>query len=75
MSQEVDFLYVEFAFFEFGVQAMFEEFLEDFAYVFGVFHKGVGVDQDVVEVCNTEIVQLFTYGVVDIGLKRGWGVR
>ena len=75
MSQEVDFLYVEFALFEFGVQAMFEEFLEDFAHVFGVFRKGVGVDQDVIEVCNSEVIQVFAYSVVDIGLKRGWGVR
>ena len=53
---------------------MFSEIFKDFANVLVIFLEGVGVYQDVVEVRNTELVQILAQGSVDVGLERGRGV-
>ena len=32
------------------------------------------IDQDVIEVRSTEVVEIFSQGVIDVILKRGWAV-
>ncbi len=65
---------MEFAFFEVGIELVFEKLLEDFSDMADMLFEGIGIYQDVVKECDTEDIEEFVENVVDVGLEGGWCV-
>ena len=60
---------MEFALLEFNVQAVFLEFLENHTDVLDVFFESVGVNEDIVDVDDSEQIEIFSDCVVRVRLK------
>src|SRR6202043_1090457 len=72
VSQEGHFLNGELALLGLGIQPRLSEFLQDHADMSPVFGSVLRVDQDIVQVDNHEIIEVFAQYVVHQVLE-GWG--
>ena len=50
------------------------KFPQDFANLFLVFFFILGVYQDVVDIADTELVEVFSQGIINESLGSGWGI-
>ena len=57
-----------------GIETMLPEMTENLMDMFLVFHRVVGVDEDVIEVDGNIYVQKVTENVVHESLESGWGI-
>ena len=74
-TKELGFLDMKFALLEFDIKLLIEEALKnlsDMLYMF--FESAVGVNKDIIQIGDTEVVEEFAEGVVDVRLEDCWSV-
>ncbi|KAJ9530801.1 hypothetical protein QJQ45_028692 [Haematococcus lacustris] len=69
MTQEVDFRLIEVTFLELGVKLMFTEAFEYKLKVFGVIGGGLGINKNIIQVHNDEVVDVIGEDAVHLGLE------
>jgi len=64
----------EFTLFRLDEQAGLLEFLKYLAYLFLFLFQCTGVDQDVVDITDTENIEIFIESIIQESLGGGWGI-
>ena len=75
VSEELDFLLVEFRLFCLDAQICIAQRSQNMTHMLDMFLVCFGVYQDVVKVDYHKHVEVLSQDIVDVCLERGWGVR
>jgi hypothetical protein len=68
-AEEGDLTRAEETLLKLDIETVFKETFEDLTHMLNVLFKGIGEDQDIVEVDNAELINEFAENMVDVGLE------